>query len=130
MVSLEQAEKEFLGWFEYKKLPKRMLEKKADDKEVIIDAIMEESISIDPESYEIKQVLKFPKEQIKELSFKPRVTEGVLASATRGIKIDDLIGQMPICYISAITGTDRALIRSMESVDTVVGKSIAAFFST
>lgn len=130
-LSLKQSQEEFNKWFEAKKLPLSLLEKKADDKEVIISAIQEGYLILN-DNNTFTQTLKFPiKEgQLTELTFAFRITEGEFAAASKGIKVDELIGQLPIAYISALTGENRGIIRALDTVDLNVGKSIASFFST
>jgi len=131
MVAKEIAEQEFSKWFEAKKLPKKLLEKNADDKEAIISSIEEGVLSLNDDLI-FTQKLNFPIKQgdsiITELSFKFRVTEGELSAAMSGIKADDLIGQIQICYLSALTGVSRGIIRTLDPTDSYVGKKIAAFF--
>jgi hypothetical protein len=132
MITREVAEKDFMGWFEAKKLPKNLLEKNAEDKESIINAIMEGVLVLDENNCFV-QTLNFPvqipnSEEIKELKFAFRVTEGVLAASLRGIKTDDLIGQMSLAYVSTLTGQPKSIIRSLDPSDSYLGKKIAAFF--
>lgn len=125
------AEQEFAKWFEAKKLPKNLLDRNADDKEAIIGAI-EEGILILNDKNEFIQKLQFDYdtggEPLKELTFAFRVPEGVLSASLKGVKTDDLIGQMAICYISVLTGQNKGIIRALDPVDSYIGKKIAAFF--
>lgn len=132
MIQKEIAEQEFMSWFEAKKLPKSLLEKNADDKEGIISAIEEGVLCLNPDDNTWTQILRFPitvgNEVIKDLKFKFRVQEGELSSSMRGIKTEDLIGQISICYIAVLTGQNKGIIRSLDPADSWVGKKIAAFF--
>jgi len=132
MITREIAEKEFMKWFEAKKLPKKLLEKNADDKEAIISSI-EEDILILNEDLSFTQILNFPiqvnnSEPITKLNYAFRVKEGELAASMSGIKTEDLIGQISICYISALTGLNRGMVRTLDPTDSYLGKKIAAFF--
>jgi hypothetical protein len=124
---LEDAKLEFSKWAESKKLSNKILEKHDDDSEIIIDAIQEGILVLDEENNFI-QTLQFPKEKLQTLKYKNRVTKGELAASTKGIKTDDLIGNMSICYISCLTGENRNDIRTLDSVDSSLGEHIAAFF--
>jgi hypothetical protein len=131
-VSKEIAEQEFMDWFKAKKLPIYLLEKNADDKEAIISAIEEGILSKD-EDHKFTQILSFPinvpdSEPITKLEYVFRVAEGVLASSMKGIKTDDLIGQISICYVSVLTGQNKGIIRALDPSDSYLGKKIAAFF--
>ena len=126
-LSLELAKEEFNKWAESKKLSAKILEKHDDDAEIIIDAIQEGILVLDEENCFI-QTLQFPKEGLQSLKYKNRVTKGELAASTKGIKTDDLIGNMSICYISCLTGENRGMIRALDSVDSSLGEHIAAFF--
>ena len=129
-VELKQAKDEFKRWFDAKKLPEYLLEKKADDKDVIIAAIQSGNLVLNDENT-FTQVLNFPIKdgQVAELTFAFRITEGELAAASKGLRPDDLIGQLPIAYVAALTSQNRGVIRAMDTVDLNVGKAIASFFS-
>ena len=131
-VTREIAEKEFMEWFEAKKLPVNLLDKNADDKEAIISAIEEGILSKD-EDNKFTQILNFPidngsGEKLSKLEYAFRVSEGVLAASMKGIKADDLIGQIAICYVSVLTGQNKGIIRALDPSDSYLGKKIAAFF--
>lgn len=130
VISLEQAQKEFQKWADAKRLSEKVIEKHIDDKEAMVDAIMNGNLILN-EDNTLKQILEFPVKdgQVKELVYKFRITEGELAASTRGIRTDDLIGQFSLCYVAALTGQDRGTIRVLDSVDVSLGKHIAAFFS-
>lgn len=131
-VTREIAEQDFMSWFEAKKLPQFMLEKHADDKEAMISAIMTGNLVLN-EDFTFTQKLNFPVKgsnmEVSELKYAFRISEGVLAASLRGIKTDDLIGQMPIAYISALTNEQKGTIRALDQIDSQLGKNIAAFFS-
>lgn len=131
MIAREIAEKEFMQWFEAKKLPKNLLEKNSDDKEAIVNAIEEGKLVLN-EDNTFTQKLSFPVSfgdtSISELTFKFRVQEGELAASMRGIKTEDLIGQISICYVSVLTGQNKGIIRALDPSDSYLGKKIAAFF--
>lgn len=128
-VTLEQAKKEFETWFEAKRLPSYLKDKKSDDIDVIVNAIQEGNLVLN-EDNTFTQVLAFPTERVSELKYRFRVSEGELAAGLKGIKVDDLVGQMPIGYVSVLTGEVRGNIRALDTADLTVGKAIAAFFST
>lgn len=131
VITKEVAESEFNKWFEAKRLPDYLLEKNQDDKDAIIAAIQDGRLSLN-ENNEFIQKLLFPVQtgsnEISELKYRFRVPEGELAASTRGVKPDDLIGQLSICYISTLTGLQKGIIRSLDPADSLIGKKIAAFF--
>lgn len=131
MIAREIAEDEFMQWFEAKKLPKNLLEKNSDDKEAIVNAIEDGRLVLN-EDNTLVQKLSFPVSigdtSINELTFKFRVQEGELAAAMRGIKTEDIIGQIAICYVSVLTGQNKGIIRALDPSDSYLGKKIAAFF--
>jgi hypothetical protein len=131
VITKEFAEEEFTRWFEAKRLPNSLLDKNQDDKEAIISAIQDGRLYLN-ENNEFIQKLLFPVEtgsqSVSELKYRFRVSEGELAASTRGVKPDDLIGQLSICYISTLTGLQKGIIRSLDPADSLVGKKIAAFF--
>jgi hypothetical protein len=128
-IDPEIAQSEFKRWAEAKKIPEKALEKHEDDAEAIVDAIREGSLLLE-DDLSFTQNLKFPVKEgeINQLKYKFRISEGELAASTKGLRADELIGQMPICYISALTGQNRGIIRSLDPVDVSLGKHIAAFF--
>lgn len=130
-IDLKTAKAEFDKWAEAKKLSKKILEKHKDDEETIIDAIQEGVLVLDEELM-FTQYLNFPIEKISltQLTYPLRITEGELSASTKGIRgVDDLIGQMAIGYVSALTGEVKSHIRALDSVDMAIAKAIAAFFS-
>ena len=130
-INYKQAKAEFDRWVEAKKLSSKTLEKHRDDEETIIDAIQEGYLVLD-EDLNLIQELKFPIEKagITQLQYPLRITEGELAASTKGIRgIDDLVGQMVIGYVSALTGIVKGHIRILDPVDMSIAKAIAAFFS-
>lgn len=127
-VKYETAKDEFQKWADSKKLSAKMIEKHADDAEAIVDAIQEGNLVLNEDDNSFTQKLLFPKGEVNDLVYPNRINEGVLGAATKGIKTDDLIGQMSICYVAALTGKDRGTIRSLDSTDLALGKHIAAFF--
>lgn len=124
------AKAEFMRWFEAKKFSKRVLEKHDDDMEAIVDAI-QQGILVLNEDMTFTHKLQFPLQsgEVSELTYKFRITEGELAASMKGLKTDDFIGQMPIAYVSALTGQNRGIIRALDHVDISLSKHIAAFFS-
>jgi hypothetical protein len=126
-VNLEVAKAEFEKWVEAKKIPEKAIEKHEDDAEYIIDAIQSGVLTID-DDFTLVHKLEFPKGELSQLRYKPRVSKGELSASTRGLKADNLIGEMAICYISCLTGESRGAIRSLDSVDSSLGEHIAAFF--
>jgi hypothetical protein len=125
------AEDEFLQWFKAKKLPNYLLEKNADDKEAIVNAIVDGMLSLNEENCFIQKLnfpVLMPSETISELKFAFRVPEGVLSASLKGIKTDDLIGQMALAYVSTLTGQTKSVIRALDPSDSYLGKKIAAFF--
>jgi hypothetical protein len=124
---LEDAKLEFSKWAESKKLSNKILEKHDDDSEIIIDALQEGILVLDEDNCFV-QTLQFPKGELTSLKYKNRVTKGELAASTKGIKTDDFIGNMSICYIACLTGQNRNDIRLLDSIDCSIGEHIAAFF--
>jgi hypothetical protein len=131
MIAREIAEKEFMQWFEAKKLPKNLLEKNSDDKEAIVNAIEEGKLVLNEDNTFVQKLsfpVSFGDTSINELTFKFRVQEGELAASMRGIKTEDLIGQISICYVAVLTGQNKGIIRALDPSDSYLGKKIAAFF--
>lgn len=128
-VSQEVAEKEIESWLDYIETGRKKKEAGADLKEILVDAVMD-GILVLNEDKTLTQKLKFPlgeKEEVKILTYKPRVKLQTMRVCTQGIKNTDALG-LQAGVISALTGTDRNIINQMEMVDFNIGQAISVFF--
>ena len=127
-LPFETATEEFKKWADSKMISNKVIEKHQDDADAIIDALQQGNLSLDEETNDLIQFLFFPKGETTELRYRSRVSKGELSASTRGLRSDNIIGEMPICYVSCLTGKDKGTIRALDSTDSSLGEHIAAFF--
>jgi hypothetical protein len=133
LISFDIANSEFQKWADAKRLPQSALNKHEEDKEIIIEAIQKGYLSLDDELCFVHK-LSFPLninsegDKLSELRYKFRVTKGELSASTKGLRADNLVGEMSTCYISCLTEQPRSLIRALDSTDSGLAEHIAAFF--
>lgn len=129
-VDFETANKEFKRWAEAKRIPNKALQKHEEDAESIIEAIQYGYLMLDDDLNFVHK-LAFPLKgdtEVTELKYKFRVSKGELSASTRGLRADNLIGDMATCYISCLTDQPRGIIRALDSTDSGLAEHIAAFF--
>jgi hypothetical protein len=74
------------------------------------------------------QILKFPiSDEIDKLVFKPRIKVNTIQVHLQGVKSSDADGRVT-AYIAALTSKPKEVIKSMDTEDYSIGKSIAYFF--
>ncbi len=128
-IDFETASNEFKRWAEAKRIPENAMKKHEEDSEAIIEALQNGYLMLDEENCFIHK-LAFPLKngEISELKYKFRVSKGELSASVRGLRSDNLIGEMAICYVSCLTDQQRGIIRAMDSTDSSLAEHIAAFF--
>lgn len=132
-IAREVAEQEVLSWLEHKKVNDRKRQNYKENIETLIDAISVGILTLNDDKTFV-QSLNFPigvgekgEEKITSLSYKPRLKVQTVQVCLQGIKASDADGR--VCgYISALTGTDRNIIKQLDTEDYSIGESIAIFF--
>jgi len=130
-MTRELAQTEFNKWFDTKNLAQKLHEKNADDEEAIIDAIIAGDLILN-DDFSFTQKLKFPvqmneTEKLDELKYAYRISDGIMSAAIKGNDAKDMMG-IAQSVISALTGQVKGTIKALDTVDSGLGKHIAAFF--
>lgn len=129
-VNKETAEKEVLGWLDYKKIFKVTREANKENIEFLEELVCEGVLTFDPEDYVITQKLIDTiggVEKISELKYRPRINDKMIRPYMRKVKNDDGDGRLN-AYICCLTVTDANIIRELDSRDKKVALTIATFF--
>lgn len=123
------AEEEVLAWLDYKKVSPKRREEKKDSIEKLIEYIQDGIISIDPETFVIKQNLLFQIEKsgIRELNWKPFGQVGKFQINMKGVDSTDFTGNC-IAHACAQCDQSKSIINALDSEDAAVMKVIATFF--
>lgn len=129
-VTKEIAVKDVEAWLDHKKISDRDREAKKEHIEILIDGLIDGTLTLDTESFVFTQHLKFPFENeqpLTELKYKPRVKAKVIQMHCQGLKPGDNMGQL-FGVTAALTGYTKALISEMDTADTGIATAIAIFF--
>lgn len=133
-ISKEVAVTEVNAWLDYKKVKASVREKRTDAIQLMVDSVMDGSISIKNEPYKyeqenlegpvITQVLSFPMGSLAELKYKPRESTGNLSAAISSGNV--VVGT---AYASVLTnGVLPSQIAKMDTEDSKIMQAIVQFF--
>lgn len=128
-VGREVAEKEIESWLDFKKVNEKKREAYKDNIDTLIDAVADGTLTLNDDKTFV-QKLRFPigeGDSIKTLSYKPRLKVSTVHVCLQGVKSTDADGRV-CAYVSALTGTDRNIIKALDTEDYSVGQAIAIFF--
>ncbi len=131
-LTREQAETEVKAWFEKKKTFQETQERYKDHSDLIVEAMMNGVLALDPSTFEFIHVLLFPigeesHAQITELRYKARINDKQISAQMRGVKSDDVDGRLN-ALIAALTTQSRAFISNLDSGDKRIATAIGIFF--
>lgn len=125
-----EAIKEINEWLDYKKVRPKKRETNEDSIEELVDAIECGDLIFDKDTKELKLQLAVPlgtNEQIKELTFKARISVGEVHPYLKKIKTGDGDGRL-LAYVKALTNETDILIESMDTGDQSLATCIVVFF--
>lgn len=128
-VDRQKAESEVNSWLDKKKVFQSTRETNKDNIDLLVDAICEGVLTMDQE-FEFTHKLLHPfgeQEQITHLTYKSRLNDKMLRPYLKGVKSDDGDSRL-LAYIAALTGTPRAILEGMDSLDKKISMAIAVFF--
>jgi hypothetical protein len=129
-VSNEIAVAEVNYWLDAKKIKPSQREEQKDSIEILTEAIMDGSLTLDQETNVFKYQLLFPllgESPILDLTFKFRLNDSMVKPYLANVKHTDLTGMIN-AYICALTGKATGIINTIDSSDKKVARAIAAFF--
>lgn len=131
-IAREVAEQEVQDWLDFKKVNARKRQNYKENIETLVDSIVVGILTLNDDKSFV-QKLNFPlgeegkEATITTLTYKPRIKVQTVQVCLQGIKPADADGR--VCgYISALTGTDRNIIKQLDTEDYSIGESIAIFF--
>lgn len=129
-VTIEVAQVAMDKWLNYKRVGERKRDSNADSIEVMMDGFEDGSLTLNEETHEITHTLCFPlgeNEAVKQLTYKPRVSVGVLQSYLTKTKSGDADGRVT-AYVQALTGQTSNIIKGLDTEDNRIAQAIALFF--
>ena len=128
-ITPEIAKLEIEKWLDFKKISNEKRIDKADQIEALEREICDGVLVMD-DNFVFKQTLKFPfgdEVKITELSYKPRISVGVVHAHLANVKAQDVDGRI-LAYVAALTAQPKKLIQGMDSEDYGTAQNIAVFF--
>jgi hypothetical protein len=129
-LSREQAEAEITAWLDKKKIFDETREKYKDNTEVLVEAMMNGVLTLNPETFEFKHDLLFPigeNNTVTSITYVPRINDRMIQPYMKGVKSDDVDARL-VALIGAITKEAKGVIMSMDSVDKRIATAIGIFF--
>lgn len=131
-ISHEQATEEINGWLDYKKIFQETRDKLKDNTEVLVEAMANGFLTLNPETHEFTQKLLFGtgdegNSGLMELKYRPRLREKDIVPYMKGVKIEDIDARIR-AVIGALTMTPKEVIIALDTQDRKVCNAIAFFF--
>lgn len=129
-IAREVAEQEIEGWLTKKKVFASQKEANKDSIEILVEAISEGVLVLNPETNEFIHKLLFPIENeiiTAELKYKPRLNDNMLKPHLNGLKPTDGDGRM-WAHIAALTGVSKNILTALDSIDKKIAMAIVVFF--
>jgi hypothetical protein len=129
-ITRDQATAEVTGWLDKKKVYETTRELQKDSIDILIEAVMRGDLKLNPETFVFTHTLLEPESvnnEIKELTYKPRLNDKMLKPYLNGVKTTDAEGRL-LAYVSALTGQVKGVLESLDSADKKIMLSIAVFF--
>lgn len=126
VVSLEIAAAEVEKWLDVKKVNKK---KRIENAKLIeeLTSLVEDGTLCLTDNFIWKHKLIFPigeNEQIKELTYKPRISVDEIINASKGVPNEEL----GLVYISILTGQVKGIVKKLDLSDYTISQTIAGFF--
>ena len=131
-VPYETAEKEINSWLDNKKIGASKRVAKKDNIETLINALSDGDLLLDPKTFELTQLLKFPLKADKEigltqLKYKSRLSTAQVGAALKSAKMNDAYG-IVAAIISVLTNEMIPSVNEFDTEDFGVASAIASFF--
>jgi hypothetical protein len=131
-IAREQADLEVTNWLDKKKIFDETRDKYKEYIELIIDAIVNGVLVLDPNTFEFTHDLSFPlgeegNASIAQLKYKLRINDKMIQPNMRGVKADDADGRLN-AIISTLIGQSKAVVSNLDSQDKRISTAIAVFF--
>jgi hypothetical protein len=128
-INIELAQAEVEKWLNYKKVSPGKREKQKAQIDVLVDSFAEGSLVLN-EDFSITHNLKFPigeNDSIKELKYKPRISQGEVHVYLQKFKNDDVDGRV-LAFVLALTKQPQEFIKRLDTEDSTISQGIAIFF--
>jgi len=129
-LTAEMAQAEVEKWLDWKKILKDHRENHKDSIETIQSAMEEGVLILNPDTMEFTQTLFFPigeNQEISELKFRARMTDKDQHPYMKGVSATDGDERL-VAIMAALTKQPKGIIKSLDSSDRRITRSIASFF--
>lgn len=129
VVTREQATLEVNSWLDKKKVYESTRESQKDSIELLIEAMVNGDLKLDPDFNFIHKLLvpEVLNGEVAELKYKLRLNDKMLKPYMNGVKSSDADGRLT-AYISALTGQVKGILEGLDTADKKIALSIAVFF--
>ena len=131
-IDRQTAENDVISWLEKKKVFQETREKFKDHIDIIIEAIQNKALVLNPD-FTFEHTLLFPLCDEQEnplttsLTYKARINDKQVQPHMRGVKNDDVDNRLN-ALIAALTNTSKGIISSLDSADKRISTAIGVFF--
>ena len=131
-VSLDVAEKEVNSWLDQKKIGSAKRIAKKDNIETLINAISDGDLVLDPKTFQLTQILKFPLKAdgevgLTQLTYKARLSTAQVGAALKSAKLNDAYGIVS-SVIAVLTGEMIPSVNEFDTEDFGIAQAITSFF--
>lgn len=126
-VNFETATQEVEKWLNYKKVKPSRRESLRSFIDILVEAVQLGQLTLG-ENHEWIMALDFPIGEIKELTFKPRITDAELSNYKRNVKGVDAFDTQQLVLLCGLTTQMAGTIRNLDTADRAVADAIVLFF--
>ena len=132
-INREQAEIEVQSWLAKKKIFDETKESLKAHVDVLIEAVVNGVLILNPETFEFTHKLLHPigdgdVATINEFKYKARINDKQKSPYMKGVKGDDFEGSFN-ALLAALTSTSRGEIALMDTTDKRIASAIGVFFT-
>jgi hypothetical protein len=131
VIDRETAEKEVNAWLESKKCFPSEIEKNKDSVEILVEAIMYGTLTLNETEKTFTHQLLFPLGEdgatVTELTYKHRINDKMVQRYMKGVSATDGEGRLN-ATIGCLTETARGIIEGLDTKDKRIANAIAIFF--
>jgi len=128
VISENIARRDIDKWLDVKKIRPKKREEKKESIDKLVDAVMDGMLSVENDGSKLVQKLIHPIGEIRELSYKSRISLAEKNRHTLGVNIAEDFGGYILAHVAALTDKPKTLVGKMDTEDNDIANSIALFF--
>ena len=132
-VDPEVALQDVTDWLDKRKIFPGQREKGQDQIDILVEAVSQGILVINPEDNSIEHKLIWPLENkekvvtLASLKYSGRLNDNMMRPHTAGLKPGDSDGRL-LAYIAGLTGVVRGVLVNLDSQDKRIAMAISIFF--